>query len=173
MCWQGSVLAGIAVEVVSADGLTGPASVVRVVDNSKMLLSAERLARRLNLSGFFGLDFMIEDGSNEAFLIEMNPRCTPLCHLRLGIGRDMIGALWAQLSGQPLPDSMPVTENNMIAYFPQAMNSKSEYLESSFHDIPQGEPELVEEFLSPWPERSFLFRLVTRMDQLKALPRQP
>jgi hypothetical protein len=169
VCWKGKVLAGIGVEVVSADGLTGPASVVRVVDNPEMTLCTERLARRLNLSGFFGLDFMIEDGTHAAYLIEMNPRCTPLCHLRLGKERDMIGALWAQLSGQPSPETRPVTENNMIAYFPQALNAKSEYLQSSFHDVPQAEPDLMQEFLKPWPERSFLFRLATRLDQLKSL----
>jgi carbamoylphosphate synthase large subunit len=169
VCWKGKVLAGIDVEVVSADGLTGPASVVRVVDNAEMNRCAERLARRLSLSGFFGLDFMIEEGTNHAYLIEMNPRCTPLCHLRLGKGRDMIGALWAQLSGRPLPEIRPITENDMIAYFPQAMNSKSEFLQSSFHDVPQAEPDLMREFLKPWPDRSLLFRAAMRLEQLKSL----
>lgn len=167
VCWRGRVLAGIDVEVISADGLTGPASVVRVVVNPEMARCAERLARRLNLSGFFGLDFMIEDGTRAAHLIEMNPRCTPLCHLRLGRGRDMIGALWGQLSGELTPDTGPVTENDMIAYFPQALQSKSEFLQSSFHDVPQAEPELLRELLKPWPERSFLFRTNSRLQQLK------
>lgn len=158
VCWQGKVLAGFGVEVVSADGLTGPASVVRVVDNSEMMLCAERIARRLGLSGFFGLDFMIEERSGAAYLIEMNPRCTPLCHLQLGKGRDMVSALWAQLSGQPYRDTPPVTTRETIAYFPQAWTSKSEFLQSSYQDIPQGEPELMQELLEPWPNRSFLFR---------------
>ncbi len=76
--WKGEVLAGVGVEVVSADGLTGPANIVRVVNNYKMTCCAERIARRLNLSGFFGLDFMIEADSREPYLIEMNPRCTPV-----------------------------------------------------------------------------------------------
>jgi hypothetical protein len=158
VCWEGKVLAGFGVEVVSADGLTGPASVVRVVDNAEMMLCAERIARRLSLSGFFGLDFMIEDRSGDAYLIEMNPRCTPLCHLQLGQGRDMVGALWAQLSGQPTPETPSVTTREMIAYFPQAWTSKSEFLQLSYQDIPQGEPELIQELLAPWPDRSFLFR---------------
>jgi len=162
VCWQGTVLAGIAVEVVSSEGLTGPASVVRVVDNQDMMTAAERIARRLGLSGFFGLDFVIQDGTNEVFLIEMNPRCTPLCHLQLGKGRDLVGALYAQLSGLPLRDNPPVTENDLIAYFPQAWASKSELLESSFQDIPQDEPDLVKELLSPWPDRTLLFRLASR-----------
>ena len=168
VCWEGKVLAGFAVEVVSAEGLTGPASVVRVIDNPKMMCCAQRIAARLHLSGFFGLDFMVEQNTNEPYLIEMNPRCTPVSHLRLGTTRDMIGALWAQLTGHPLPQTQAVTENNMIAYFPQAWNCKSDLLQSCFQDIPQGESDLIEEFLRPWPERSFLFQLADRIHRAKA-----
>ena len=162
VCWEGRVLAGIGVEVVSSEGLTGPAIAVRVVDNSEMMLAAERIARRLGLSGFFGLDFMIEDESGATYLIEMNPRCTPLCHLQLGKGRDLVGALWAQLAGQPIRETPPVTQNDMIAYFPQAWTCKSEFLQSGFLDIPREEPELVQELLRPWPDRSLLFRLSSK-----------
>jgi hypothetical protein len=132
---------------------------VRVVDNAEMMSAAERIASRLGLSGFFGLDFMIEDGSGAAYLIEMNPRTTPLCHLRLGKGRDMAGALSAQLAGQPLLEALPITQNEMIAYFPQAWNGDRDVLQSCFQDIPQGEPDLVQELLHPWPDRTLLFRL--------------
>jgi hypothetical protein len=158
-CWKGRVLAGFGVEVVSTDGQTGPATVVRVIDNPEMMLCAKRIASRLGLSGFFGLDFIIEDTSGAAYLIEMNPRCTPLCHLQLGKGRDMVEALWAQLSGQALRETPAVTQKAMIAYFPDAWNSQSKFLESSFHDIPLGEPALVQELLRPWQERSFLTRV--------------
>jgi predicted ATP-grasp superfamily ATP-dependent carboligase len=161
VCWKGRVLAGIGVEVVASDGTTGPASVVRVVDNAEMMFAAERIASRLGLSGFFGLDFMIEQGTGASYLIEMNPRTTPLCHLRLGKGRDMAAALWAQLSGQPFQEVPPVTQNEIIAYFPEAC--KSELLQSCFEDIPQGEPELVQELLRPWPNRTMLFRLFSRL----------
>lgn len=158
VCSDGRVLAGISVEVLSAKGRTGPAAVVRVIDSTEMMLAAERIARRLGMSGFFGLDFMIEEGSGTPYLIEMNPRCTPLCHLRLGKGKDMIEALWAQMSGQPARETPPVTSNDVIAYFPQAMQNDSPFLKSGFHDIPQGEPELIQELLHPWPARSRLFR---------------
>lgn len=158
-CWKGKVLAGIGVEVISTEGLTGPATIVRVVNNPEMMIAAERIARRLELSGFFGLDFIIENESGAPYLIEMNPRSTPLCHLQLGRGRNMIGALCAQLSGQPLWDTPPVTQNELIAYFPQAWLCKSELLQSSFQDIPEGEPDLVKALLRPWPEHSFISRL--------------
>jgi hypothetical protein len=60
-CWEGKVLAGIAVEVVASVAEVGPATVVRAVDGPEMIAAAERIARRLNLSGFFGLDFMIDE----------------------------------------------------------------------------------------------------------------
>ena len=126
-----------------------------------MMISAERIARRLRLSGFFGLDFMIEEGTRAVYLIEMNPRCTPVCHLRLGRGRDMMAALWAQLLGKPIPETMPVTDNQLIAYFPQAWNAKSEFLQSSFQDVPHNEPSLIQECLRAWPERTFLYRLTS------------
>jgi len=163
VCWKGKVLAGIGVEVVSSEGLTGPANIVRVVDNPEMMRAADRIAFRLGLSGFFGLDFILEERSGAAYLIEMNPRCTPLSHLQLGKERDMIEALGAQLSGRPLQETPAVTQNDMIAYFPQAWQSKSEYIPTSFQDIPQGEPDLVQDLLRPWPDRSLLFRFVSKV----------
>ena len=103
VCWKGEVLACIGVKVVSAAGETGSAGVVRVLDNpADMILCAESLARRLNLSGFFGLDFMIEKGTDLTYLIEMNARPTRVTRLQLGKGWDLIGALWSQLSNQPI-----------------------------------------------------------------------
>jgi ATP-grasp domain len=162
VCWEGRVLAGIGVEVVSSDGLTGPANVVRIVANPAMLLSAERITRRLGLSGFIGFDFMIEGGSGATYLVEMNPRCTPLSHLQLGKGRDLVGALSAQLSGQRFREMPPVTDKDLIAYFPQAWICNSEFLRSSYQDIPREEPDLVQELLRPWPDRSLLFRLTSK-----------
>jgi hypothetical protein len=167
ICWEGRVLAGICVEVVSAQRQKGPATVVRIVHNPQMILSAERIACRLGLSGFFGLDFMIEDGSNTAYLIEMNPRSTQLCHLRLGQGQDMIGALYAQLTGEPLRETPPVTHNDMIAYFPAAWKCWSEFVRSSFQDIPLGELELIKELLGPSAERSILGRIYDQRRRLR------
>ena len=146
----------------------GPANVVRLVDNSEMMFAAEQLARRLGLSGFFGLDFMIEEGSGASYLIEMNPRSTPLGHLQLGRGRDLVEALTAELTAQPVRDLPSVTQNELIAYFPQAWNSKNELLSSCFQDIPRDEPDLVNALMRPWPERSLLFRLASKISFLKS-----
>ena len=157
--WKGQVLAGIGVEVVRSDGATGPANLVRVVENVEMMQAAKMIASRLNLSGFFGLDFVIEEGSGHAYLIEMNPRTTPLCHLRLGKGRDMIAALYSELAGQPCIEAAPVTQKRLIAYFPQEEQSPNDFPEEWFYDVPSGEPQLMKEILNPFPNRTLLFRL--------------
>jgi ATP-grasp domain len=159
--WKGRVLAGLGVEVVRSDGATGPANVVRVVNNPEMMFAAERIAARLHLTGFFGLDFVIEEGSSNAYLIEMNPRTTPLCHFRLGRDRDMVASLRAQLSGQPYLENPPITKSELIAYFPQPELSDNSLLHDCFYDVPEGEPELVQELLRPFPSRTLLFRFFT------------
>ena len=160
VCWKGEVLAGMGCEAVSTETPVGPATVVRLVDNSEMMVAARRIAHRLSLSGFFGLDFVIEEGTGAAYLIEMNPRCTPPSHLRLGTGRDMIGALSAQLTGKRLSDPVSITQNNLIAYFPQAMLRNSEFLASSYHDLPEAEPELIQELSRPSLDPSFTSKVV-------------
>ena len=166
--WEGEVLAFIGVEVVSSEGQTGPADIVRVAENSEMEFAAKQLARRLGLSGFFGLDFMIERETGATYLIELNPRCTPVTHLSLGKGRDMTEAFSAQLAGRPVVDAPPITENRLIAYFPQLWQCKSEFLKYSYHDVPQGEPELVEDMRRPWPDSSLLYRAVSKLSGVAA-----
>jgi hypothetical protein len=162
-CWNGIVKAGIAVEVVNCDGPTGPASIVRLVDNHEMIQAAKLIAEKLKMSGFFGLDFIIEKGTEAAYLIEMNPRSTPLTHLQLGLGRDLVEALAAELHGRGIRELPSVTQKDLIAYFPQAWAIKSDLLDSCFQDIPQGEPDLVKALLKPWPERTFLFRFASKV----------
>ena len=169
-CCNGKVLAAICVEVLQSRGATGSATVVRLVDQPDMLLAAQRIARRLSLSGFFGLDFMLDDETGAAYLIEMNPRCTPLCHLQLGPGKDLVGALSAQLSGVPLVEAAPVTRKESIAYFPQAwhLDPSGKLLESSFQDVPWEEPALVQELLRvPFPDRGVLARVSNQFRGVK------
>lgn len=147
VCRDGEVLAGIGCEVISDQLSLGPASAVQLVDNPAMMAAAAKIARRLRLSGFFGLDFILEEGSGSAFLIELNPRCTQHCHLRLGEGRDMIGALSAAFKGTQLRRQEPVTQNSQIAYFPRALLMGSDFLLSCYHDAPLDEPELLQALL--------------------------
>lgn len=168
VCWQGRLLAAIAVEVVCSEGATGPASVVRLVDNPEMMRAAEKIASQLGLSGFFGLDFMIENNTEAAYLIEMNPRTTPPCHLRLERGRDLAGALTSCLAGELLPERARVTEEEFVAYFPHGVSAGEALSKNCYRDIPRAEPELVKELLNPFPDRTILFRLVQHLSGVES-----
>lgn len=165
-CWRGEVLAGISVQALRTQHATGPATVVQVVQIPEMQDAAERLAQRLGLSGLWGLDFILESKTGAAYLIEMNPRATPICHLSLGLGRDLPAALYARLTDSA-PIAAPATlSNDIIALFPGEWqrNAASPYLRSAFHDVPWQEPALVRDGIDrPWPERGFLTRVWKRL----------
>jgi hypothetical protein len=110
--------------------------------------------------------FILEEGTDAAHLIEINARCTPICHLALGPGRDPVGALTARLTGRAAPASQPMTDNPVIAHFPQAwqQDPASELLRAAFHDVPWEDPELVRELVrTPYAQRSPLSRLFVRL----------
>jgi glutathione synthase/RimK-type ligase-like ATP-grasp enzyme len=149
VCWRGKILAGISVEVVEVTHKNGPASVVRVIDHPEMAIGAEHMVKCLDLSGFVGFDFVL-DSSDQAWLIEMNPRVTPICHLCLADGTNLAGSLYRQLTRlQPLP-KLPPINSGLIALFPNEILRcpSSGYLQSCHHDVPWNEPELVCRVLS-------------------------
>ncbi|HEY2856844.1 MAG TPA: ATP-grasp domain-containing protein [Terracidiphilus sp.] len=158
-CRDGNVLAAIAVEVTATNGSQGPASVVEVVEGREMVAAAERIVRRLRLSGFFGFDFMVEQTTGAAYLIEMNARSTPPCSLKLGRGKNLPAAMWASLAGTPEPQTETVTALSRIAYFPRFAANLADLnlpLWSYYYDVPEGEPDFVDLLLNQWPDRSLL-----------------
>ena len=166
-CWKGEVLGIVTVEVLTSQGATGAATVVRLIKNTEIERAAILLARKFNLNGFHGLDFMLEDGTDLPYLIELNPRCTQLGHLRLPVQGDLAGLISAKLGGSLGSGDAPFSpeetiQGNTVAFFPQTFtwNPKSPYLKSSFHDVPWEEPALVRELLrTTWPERQILSRI--------------
>ena len=107
-CWKGSVLASLHFEVVNKASSAGHATVVRLIENAEMSAAVEKMTRRLDLSGLYGFDFMLEAGTGNAYIIEINPRATQVGHLSLGLGHDLPAALYAALSGkavQPAAES--------------------------------------------------------------------
>ena len=163
-CWEGKVLAIVTVEVLTSQGATGAATVVRLVKNQEIDTAARLLARRLRLSGFHGLDFMIEEKTGAAYLIELNPRSTQLGHLRLPGQGDLAGVLARQLSGEPemIPPPEDCIAGDTVAFFPQTINwnPKSKYLWSGYHDVPWEEPALFRDLLLDWwPDRQWISRI--------------
>lgn len=144
-CWKGAVLASLHFEVLSKEDAGGPSTVLRLVENPEMSIAAEKMIRRLELSGLHGFDFMLDSRTGRAYLLEINPRATQIGHLTLGPGRDLPAALYAAATGEVAQPCPRLTENNTITLFPQEWkrNPKSPFLQSGYHDVPWKEPELV------------------------------
>jgi len=161
-CWRGEVLSMVSVEAIRSLGETRAALIVRVIENQEIKRAAQLLSRRLQLTGFYGLDFMLDPETHRTWLIEMNPRCTQLGHLPLTKDGDLAGAFCQKLVDRKcIPDEARI-ENEVIAFFPQAVLSDpcNPLLRSSYHDVPWEEPQLVRELLMDiWPNRQWIARL--------------
>jgi hypothetical protein len=144
-CWKGEVLAGLHFEVINKGVSSGPATVLRAIENAEMSAAAEKMVRRLNLSGLHGFDFMLELQTGNAYLIEINPRSTQVGHLTLGLGRDIPAALYSAVSGQPVHPAAKITNDDTFALFPQEWirDPASAFLQSAYHDVPWDKPELI------------------------------
>ncbi len=173
-CSQGEVISGLTVEVLVAQGPTGAANVIRRRQHHQIAEATRILARRLNLSGYHGFDFVIEERTGNAYLLELNPRCTPPCHLNVERESNLAAALFSHLRpGEPCEVTAPICQD-LIAYFPQTwqLDPASEFLRSGYHAVPWEEPELLRELLrTPYADRSLLARLSDRMRNLSVTDR--
>ena len=165
-CWRGEILGEVSVESVSCKGLTGSANVVRLIDNPQFTRAAKLLAAHFSASGFFGLDFIIDQDSGEPYLIEMNPRCTQLGHLQFPERGDLADALCERITGRTRPQPLTPIRTNMIAFFPQAWKSSTpgDGWYSSFQDVPWEEKSLVDYLMQePWQERRWQARIYRKL----------
>lgn len=164
--WRGELLGMASVEVLCAQGATGASTIVRLMRHEEITRTAEVLVRGLGLSGFHGLDFILDQVAGTPFLIELNPRCTQLGHLVLPGQGDLAGLMSAALGAPGSPQPEPAIDRDVIAFFPQALawNPDSPHMQRCHHDVPWSEPALVRELLlDPWPERQWSSRLYHRM----------
>jgi hypothetical protein len=162
-CRDGKLLSMMAVVVVATEGPTGAATIVRVIENEDMRNAAELIASRLKLTGFYGLDFILESRTGIPYLIEMNPRCTQLGHIDLPRMGSLAGAFSAALRGEPRPRTQNPIRKETIALFPQALAAGEAchpYIDASYHDLPSEDPLLMAELLlKSWPQRRWVARL--------------
>jgi len=164
-CWEGELVSIVSVVVVAAEGATGASTIVRVIDDERMQSAGELVAARLKLSGFYGLDFIIDSDTGVPYLIEMNPRCTQLGHLELaGKESSLVSALsqvWR--GGTWVKKQNASMSGKTIALFPQALAAGQAcraYVEASFHDVPTDEPALMNELMmKSWPQRQWPARI--------------
>ena len=145
-CWRGSVLAHIAVEVISPSGLVRPPAVVRVIENEQITQTVRRMTDRLGLSGFHSFDFMLDPESGQAALIEFNSHCTGLTHINAGPGRDLVEAFYRKWTNTAPAQAQPPHPGLVIAYFPQAWVADADdpVLKTDAYDVPKEDPVFVE-----------------------------
>lgn len=172
-CFQGELLASLQVRTLCAQHATGAALIVQRIHDPRVEEAGRKLANALSLSGFFGLDFILENDSGQPYLLEMNPRATQLGHLPFESpaagGTNLAETLWLAWTGNRAPQftalPAPAEVPQRIAFYPQALalGENNSLLASAWLDRPEKEPDLVRELSRMgWPERSLLYRLFHR-----------
>lgn len=147
-CWCGDVLGWAAVEVLQRRSDFGIATVVRRVKGEAMIGAARSIARHLKLSGIVGFDFVLDDVTQRANLIEINPRATQINHFPSYDSPDLATALFCAVRGEPVVSTASQQWKEEVALFPQEWerDPSSKWLSTAFHDVPFEEPELVRYF---------------------------
>jgi hypothetical protein len=147
-CWRGDVLGWAAVEVLQRGRDFGIATVVRRVKGEAMIAAARSIARHLKLSGIVGFDFVLDDVTQRANLIEINPRATQINHFPGYDSPDLATALFCAIRREPVISSASQQWKEEVALFPQEWerDPSSQWLSRAFHDVPFEEPELVRYF---------------------------
>ena len=173
-CLEGKVLGVLSVEVLLADGPTGAALVVRRIGEERMAHCARVLAEHLGLSGFYGLDFIIESGTGKPYLIEMNPRCTQIGHLAFTDLASLAASFSAALGSRPAcagPEARLLEPDARLALYPTALRVAEKHrhmVDSSVLDAPAGERALAGELARPiWPQRQWIARLYHRLRPMR------
>ena len=168
-CWRGELRSIVSVAVVETQGQTGHATIVRRLDHPALADGARRIVQALQLTGFYGLDYILERGSGQPYLIEINPRFTQLGHLswtgQPSLADALADALGARTQSSPSPNKVP-DNAELIAFFPQksAEDLTRSGLNHVYHDVPVDTPDLVNELLRPdWPLRHWPARLYQRL----------
>ena len=160
-CTNGRVDAFSAVVSEACFDQTGPSVLIRTIEAPALRDGIARFAAHLGLSGFHGVDFILDERDGQPTLIELNARATPLANLRLGADHDLVGAAVKAWSGYPacLPPNEPT--DRLIAHFPLCWhwNADDPRLPECYADIPYEEPALLRAMLAhSWPERRLLAR---------------
>jgi len=147
----GKVLGGLsALKLETWPTSTGPSTCVEFIEHPEMAATAEVVTGALGYGGFASLDFIV-DGAGRAYLIELNPRPTPISHLGERFGACLCRRLHAALTGAPIPTAEPEGLPVRVALFPQewVRAPDSPHLAAGvFHDVPWDEPDLVEAYVA-------------------------
>lgn len=158
-CRDGELLASVTAErdvELDQTNALGPSTIVRIVNRPALEEGARRLVARLGLSGFVGLDFIVDPSTDQAYVIEINPRATALAAIRSPYGPSPAAAAARSLGATP--SQPPARARDLVAYFPKAWAAHPDdpRLSLCMDDIPSDEPELIECMLqTEWTDRGW------------------
>jgi hypothetical protein len=111
----------------------------------------------MGISGLAGSEFIIDERSGNAYLLELSRRVTPGTHRGRLLNVDLCAALRSAIDGTPnfSRDGLDEEEEHVYALFPQEWlrDPQSEYLRRGPVDVPWDEPELIEAMLALRHER--------------------
>lgn len=119
-----------------------PSSVMRFIRNESMFEAAQKLVNHWGVTGFVGFDFIVDD-NGAAYLLECNPRPTPLSYMGRQSGCDLCLCLRQYLTGESIP-APSAPSHEFVAHFPNEWqrDSESPYLHEAYHDVPWDDPAL-------------------------------
>ncbi|CAL4869815.1 hypothetical protein MMA231_04107 (plasmid) [Asticcacaulis sp. MM231] len=151
--FEGKLLSGhAAIKREGHMGCTGPSSLIEIINYPEMSLAAERLAEALHLSGLYGIDFILDETTKAAFVIEFNPRPTQTSHLDSAL-TDYVRAMVKGSSKVSEAEAVPELEPGAkVALYPQEWQRLGRAPQACdiILDIPLEDPSLIAAFEDVW-----------------------
>lgn len=171
-CEKGQVIAGLSFEALESFPGNGAATVVRLRDVPQIDEMVARCVELFGLSGFAGFDFMYDEASGQAYLLEVNPRATSACYTAPAgvqpLAQIVAEHLLARTADKRQLRIPTDALEQLIALFPQEIerDAQSPYLSLASHQVPWHQPDLVRDCVAQ-ATRQNLYRKSARV--LKSL----
>jgi hypothetical protein len=154
--WRGSLLCGYGVDKLAGES-QGAASVVRYFHSEHLQNSASTLVAAFGATGIFAPEYIVDERTGDAYLVEINRRVTPGTHRGGFIDVASGVALSAAMQGKRSTTRVRLDEGeeHVFVSFPHEWlrDPESRYLREYPVDVPWDEPELIEAMLAMRVER--------------------
>jgi len=150
---RGEPLAGFSWERhVATTSVKGQTSVLRFVSAPEIRDHSDTLCREFGIGGFFNVQFVVDERTGIAYLLEINRRIVTHTHLGERVGRDLGKALFRALDGVPADAARPDDAgiDGTVVIFPREWlrDPASKNLAQFPSDVPWDEPELFTAMLA-------------------------
>ncbi len=149
LAWRGQYLGGFFASREETIGNNGPSTIVKIGANIHCERSAREMVKALGITGFCAFDFMWNEKTNSAVLLECNPRPNQVNHLGPKIGVDLCATLAFAFTGK-FDAKITVCESAVVPLFPQEWlrNENSALAKRRSLDIPLRDSKLLEFMLN-------------------------